>query len=516
MGAHLVEPGFVLAERYVVEDLLAQDGQSESWRARDRILARSVVLHILPSSSLRANDLIACGKRAARVADPRVLQVFDAIDDGSLSYLVREWATGQSLDLILADGPLPAAKTAWLMREVAAAMVKAHRTGLPHGRLVPDAIVLTEFSGVKIMGLGTSLPLRGEPLPANPELADTVGLGRLLYACLTARWPGSSVNGLPEAPVEHGRLLRPRQVRAGVPRSLDAVCDRVLSDGSRYGAPIHSAQEFKSELTRILSEEGVPTNPSAGLIAASVPALASSATRPPAVLSRDSTGPFTGEQPIYVDPPAGNESPLRRTLLWTVTAVLVVGAVLLAYLVGQQGAGARTPDRPSVPGASSPARSEGTASSPQPIAIQSADDFDPQGVDGENPDLVPLAFDDDPATAWETVRYDNNPQLGGLKEGVGLLLDLGHLTRVRAVSVGLQGVGTSLEIRAAPDAFTDTPSGSPDDYPVVDSVERAGDRADFSFDRPITTRFLLVWLTSLPSEGLASYRGRVSDIQVLG
>ncbi|MBA3265945.1 MAG: hypothetical protein H0T14_06175, partial [Nocardioidaceae bacterium] len=63
---------------------------------------------------------------------------------------------------------------------------------------------------------------------------------------------------------------------------------------------------------------------------------------------------------------------------------------------------------------------------------------------------------------------------------------------------------------------TDTPSGSPDDYPVVDSVERAGDRADFSFDRPITTRFLLVWLTSLPSEGLASYRGRVSDIQVLG
>ena len=49
MGAHLVEAGSVLADRYVAEDLLAQDGEAESWRARDRILSRSVVIQILPS-----------------------------------------------------------------------------------------------------------------------------------------------------------------------------------------------------------------------------------------------------------------------------------------------------------------------------------------------------------------------------------------------------------------------------------------------------------------------------------
>lgn len=515
MGAHLVEPGFVLADRYVVEDLLAQDGQSESWRARDRVLARSVVLHILPSSSTHATELLSCGKRASRVGDSRVLQVFDAIDDGELSYLVREWASGQALDLLLADGPLPARHATWLMREVAAAVVKAHRTGLPHGRLLPDAVVLTESSGVKIIGLGTSLPLRGDALPGDPEVADTLDLGRLLYACLTARWPGGSVNGLPAAPIaSDGRLLRPRQVRAGVPRSLDAVCDRVLSENSRYGGPITSAMEFKDLLIQILSEERVAANPSVPFTATPAPAAPSRPPQAPALLPRDGDGPLTGEQPIYSDPPAKAESPLRRTLLWAGLSVLVVGVVLLAYLIGQQGSSASV--EPPASTFSSKSRSPQALSPPQPIAIQRAADFDPLGVDGENPDLVPLAIDANPATAWQTVRYDNDPQLGGLKAGVGLLLDLGRLEHVSAVEVGLQGEGTSLELRAAPNTRVAAPSDSVDDYKVVGSVEAAEDLAEFDLDTPVETRFLLVWLTSLPGENAGHYRGKVSDIQVLG
>ena len=110
VGAHLVEPGAVLADRYVVEDLLAQEGPSESWRARDRMLARSVVLVVLPSDSPFAADLVAAAKRASRVTDTRILQVLDAIDDGELTYVVREWATGQSLDIVLSEGPLQPAE----------------------------------------------------------------------------------------------------------------------------------------------------------------------------------------------------------------------------------------------------------------------------------------------------------------------------------------------------------------------------------------------------------------------
>ena len=36
---------------------------------------------------------------------------------------------------------------------------------------------------------------------------------------------------MPTAPSTHGHVLRPRQVRAGIPRTLDALCDHVLNHG---------------------------------------------------------------------------------------------------------------------------------------------------------------------------------------------------------------------------------------------------------------------------------------------
>src|SRR5690606_11682125 len=56
-----------------------------------------------------------------------------------------------------------------------------------------------------------------------------VDLVAVLYAALTGRWPGNSHCPMPAAPSGHGLVLRPRQVRAGVPRVLDQLCDGVLN-----------------------------------------------------------------------------------------------------------------------------------------------------------------------------------------------------------------------------------------------------------------------------------------------
>jgi putative peptidoglycan lipid II flippase len=511
-----VEPGTVLADRYVVEDLLAEEGESNSWRARDRILARSVVLQILPSGSPSADDLLTAAKRASRVADPRILQVLDAVDDGELVYVVREWATGQSLDVVLAEGPLPARRAAWVIREVSAAIASAHRIGLSHRRLAPDTVVITKSSGVKVIGLGTFAALRDSPeRDDDPHAADAYDLGRLLYACLTARWPGDERTGLLQAPTEHGRLLRPRQVRAGVPRPLDAVCDRLLNPDSRYGDRITTVADVREALTGILTDDGY--NEATGghveprLVA---PGATIGPARPLSSPSVIGAAPDTATpQPTYAGAPASTQtSPLGRTMLWSVLAVLLAGAVLLAYMVGQKGA-------------QSPADESGTSSTPgssapatlQPMPIEDAQDFDPPpGSGDENPELVPLAIDDDIATAWQTLRYDNDPRLGGIKDGVGLILDLGQSRPIGEVTVTLQGEGTNLELRAAPESAATPPTASAEDYQLLDEALGAGTSVTFDVDRQVRTRYLLLWLTKLPPETTSTFRGRVADVEVRG
>jgi hypothetical protein len=201
--------------------------------------------------------------------------------------------------------------------------------------------------------------------------------------------------------------------------------------------------------------------------------------------------------------------------MWLVFAVLLVGAVLLAYLVGQ----GFNRDDATTPSGSPDTRSEATGSSDvQPIRIQGVQDFDPppDGSGDENPDEVQLAVDGDPSTAWQTMEYYNNPELGGIKDGVGLVVDLGRTEQVQQVTVTLLGQGTDLQLRAAPSDASTMPSDSADEYTELAEQTGVGSQARFDLQEPAETRFLLVWLTRLPEESPGSYRGSIAEIQVAG
>jgi hypothetical protein len=504
-----VEPGTLLAGRYEIEDLLSEDGTSRSWRARDQVLARSVVVQVIPGDAPTAMPLLNAAKQSSRVADTRFLHVLDAATEDGITYVVREWVRGQSLDVILNEGPLPARRAAWIVREVAAAIAAAHREGVTHGCLEPDMIVITSSGGIKILGLGTLAALAGKPVD-DPERLDTRELGRLLYACLTARWPGRQVNGLVPAPTEHGRLLRPRQVRAGVPRPLDEVADRILGNPPRYGTPLISADDVEESLTRVLA--GDPTARSdAGLERVDPPPPLD---QPPALLP-SKPGPKTLNDPPPPRPPGPTgepATPLGRALWLTAVAALAVGAILLVYLVTQQGGTGKTP-----PPAAGDTRRTATAAGVKPVPIKNGFDFDPEGVNGENPDQVRLAFDGNRHTAWTTVRYLQSAKLGGLKPGVGLILDLGSVHSVGKVTVHLCGSGTDLQVRTAgPSAPGSPPRSSENAYRVLCTQTGVRAVANCVPRSSVRTRYLLVWLTSLPSIGNGGFQGSVEEVRVLG
>lgn len=221
-------PGDVLAGRYRLVDLLSESGAGRFWRAHDLVLERDVALHVIAEDDPRAPVLLDAARRSALVLDPHILRVLDADARDGLCYVVNEWGSGTSLDIMVAaGGPLGARTSAYLAGQVAVAIAVAHAAGVAHGRLNPESVLVDRAGAVRVIGLCVDAALHGAP--AGGPTADVTDLAGILYTALTARWGGRSASAVARAPQEHGRVLRPRQVRAGVPRTLDQICDELLN-----------------------------------------------------------------------------------------------------------------------------------------------------------------------------------------------------------------------------------------------------------------------------------------------
>ncbi|MGY2701188.1 MULTISPECIES: protein kinase family protein [unclassified Nocardioides] len=231
-----IRPGEVLADRYRLIDLLTESSSGRFWRAHDKVLERYVTLHVMAEDDPHAGPLLEAARRSATVHDRRLLRVLDADRADGLVYVVNEWGSGDSLDIMLAaEGPLDARRAAWLVSEVASSIAAGHEAGVCHGRLVPENVLVDHAGAVRLIGFAVDAAMFD--ITARPS-TDVADLGGLLYAALTGKWPGPSRSQVPPAPVVQGRVLRPRQVRAGIPRPLDVLCDEVVNpyaghDGSR-------------------------------------------------------------------------------------------------------------------------------------------------------------------------------------------------------------------------------------------------------------------------------------------
>ncbi len=225
---HSIRPGDVLAGRYLLVDLLSESGNGRFWRAHDRTLDRHVAVHVIAASDDRAESMMAAARRSATVLDRRILRVLDVDARDDVAYVVNEWGSGTSLDILVArEGPVGSRRAAWIVSEVAASISSAHDAGVAHGRLVPENVLIDVSGSVRVIGFSVDAALLG--LPPGRLSTDVTDLAALLYFLLTGRWPGVSRSAVPKAPQDNGRVLRPRQVRAGVPRPLDTLCDQVIN-----------------------------------------------------------------------------------------------------------------------------------------------------------------------------------------------------------------------------------------------------------------------------------------------
>ncbi len=215
--------------RFTLNDLVEERYGCQVWRAQDSTLQREVQLWLVQADADLAADLEQSTRTAATVDDRRILKILDVFASGERLVLVTEVAEGEVLRDHLTE-PLPAAEAARIGYEVAGAIESAHAAGIVHGRLRPSNVIICQDGEVRVSGLGIDAVLAGvEPASAGePVGADLHGIGAVLYAALTARWPGESVEGIPASPDVAGHTPPPSRLIADVPLSLDDICARTV------------------------------------------------------------------------------------------------------------------------------------------------------------------------------------------------------------------------------------------------------------------------------------------------
>lgn len=182
--------------------------------------------------------------------------------------------------------------------------------------------------------------------------------------------------------------------------------------------------------------------------------------------------------------------------LWIVAAPVV--ALVVIALLGGPGDDASDTDADAARGRDAP------------WEVAEATDHDPFGGDGEHPEKTALAHDGDPATDWTTQRY-NTADLGGLKDGVGLVLDLGESRAVSRVELELGIPGATLELYA----LDEPPGGDQDAWgDVVGGLDQAPSSTVVELERAVEARYWLVWFTSLPADG-GRHRVTVNEVRFL-
>jgi len=261
MTTYMSEPGTRLGGRYRLEDRIAAGSGWSAWKAIDETLARAVTVFTFAQGFPRISDVVTAARAASRLTDPRLAQVFDVEDAWDRAYIVMEWAAGETLGDALSSGPLEPNRGARMIAEAAAALASAHAAGVAHMCLSPGSVRWSPTGEVKVVGLGIDAALSGMTTE-EPVLADTTGLGMLLYAALTGCWPGNDYPSLPPAPIADGQPCSPRQVVAGIPMTFSDLACRALQLDSREGTPaITTPGELAKALFAAIPPAPVPSAP---------------------------------------------------------------------------------------------------------------------------------------------------------------------------------------------------------------------------------------------------------------
>jgi hypothetical protein len=145
------------------------------------------------------------------------------------------------------------------------------------------------------------------------------------------------------------------------------------------------------------------------------------------------------------------------------------------------------------------------------LPIASAAGFGPGGLaDGDNSRVASNAITRGAPGPWQSQWYAT-AQFGNLKQGTGLLLDLGQTATITSVRIDLASYqGANLQLRVG-----DT-DGALSSLRVAAAADNVGGTVRLHLRSPQQARYVLIWFTLLPPNGAGQYQASVYHVVVNG
>jgi serine/threonine-protein kinase len=216
--------GTVFADRYEIVSVLGKGGMSVVYKARHKLMNRTVAIKLLHSHLVSDANAITRFQQEAQAASslqhPNVITVYDfGLINGNQAFLVMDCLEGTNLaDILEKEGRLQPERAVKIFRQVCEGLDEAHRKGIIHRDLKPSnlCIIKTETGKelVKIVDFGIAklLPQEGKqrqqltqtgeifgsPLFMSPEQctgrildprSDIYSLGCVMYEALCGSPP---------------------------------------------------------------------------------------------------------------------------------------------------------------------------------------------------------------------------------------------------------------------------------------------------------------------------------------
>ncbi len=253
-GSNLV--GATIDNAFAVDSVIGGGAFGTVYKGRQLGLDRPVAIKV-PTSAIASDPVMAKrfareARSAARITHPGVVAIYAVgeLADGR-PYLAMQFVAGQSLDKILADGPLPPARALAIIRAIGSALAETHAADVVHRDLKPSNIVWRrdrhgdDLITIVDFGIAASKPgatadstrlthdgVVGTPSYMSPEQAhgDTVdarsdlyAVGCLLYELVTGAPPFDG-NGL-DVLMAHMAVIppAPSTKHAGIPPAIDVL-----------------------------------------------------------------------------------------------------------------------------------------------------------------------------------------------------------------------------------------------------------------------------------------------------